>query len=202
MINVLKEYKTKSIKADNNKSEIYIVDNDYRDFLENEDVGFYFNNTLHFFGNSNKFPFHSLISMNELIKNLYGEICSDFTFIGEDIFGNPFCYNKENYFYMFNIESGKFEEVAFGFVEFINKLKEDLEYWTGSNFLDDLAVEDIELLSLGNRYCPKLPFILGGEYATNNLVMKTYSENLEFSSSIYHQIKDLPDGTDFEIKIV
>jgi hypothetical protein len=40
------------------------------------------------------------------------------------------------------------------------------------------------------------------EIKLDNLVLKSNGENLEFSSSIYHQIKDLPDGSEFNIKIL
>ncbi|UWY30124.1 SMI1/KNR4 family protein [Flavobacterium sp. TR2] len=201
MKNVLIEYKTKTLNSEETDLSFYISDDRYKDFIRNGNAGFYFKDALHFYGNSNEFSFHSLVFMNELIRKLYGEICKDLTFIAEDVFGNQFCYNIHNYFFMFNIESGELTELAFGFEDFINQLKEDSDYFTGEGLLTE-KIENIANLSLGYRYCPKLPFILGGEYSSENLVLKTYTENLEFSSSIYHQIKDLPDGSDFEIKIV
>lgn len=201
MKNVLKDHKTKTFNDEENNLDFFIPDDRYKDFIKNGNAGFYYSDALHFYGGSNEFSFHSLKSMNELIKNLYGDICKDLTFIGEDVFGNQFCYNINSYFFMFNIESGELTELSFGFDDFIKKIKEDSDYLTGESMLT-INIENIGNLSSGYRYCPKLPFILGGEYSSENLVLKTYIENLEFSSSIYHQIKDLPDGSDFEIKIV
>lgn len=200
MTNFLKQNKTKSIKADSLEIDFPVSD-EISNFIKDENGGYYFDNALHFFGVSEKLPFHSLKEMNKLISNLYDKQSNGFVFIGEDVFGNLFCYDEKNKFFMFNIESGEYEEIAVGFNEFINKIIEDIEYYTGCKFAKALDPKDNELLNFGYRYCAKYPFVLGGEYNLDNLVIKLFKENLQFCSSIYHQIKDLPDGTEYQIKI-
>jgi hypothetical protein len=67
--------------------------------------------------------------------------------------------------------------------------------------LFDIESAKIEVLAnnFENRLSPKIPFLIGGKYETNNLYILDFYKRLDVSASIYHQIKDLPDGTPVEI---
>ncbi|MGC4040332.1 MAG: SMI1/KNR4 family protein [Flavobacterium sp.] len=202
MIDILKKHKTKSIEAKKIiEIDFPVFDEKFKEFIKTENGGYYFVNSFHLFGFSNELPFHSLKAMNNFVKDLYGDLTKNVFFIGEDVFGNLFCYDEKNKFSMFNIESGEFEDIATGFDNFISKLIKDVDYFTGCKFAEELDGKDNELLNFGYRYCAKYPFVLGGEYDVNNLTIKLFKENLQFCASIYHQIKDLPDGAEYEIKI-
>lgn len=200
MVDKLKKEKSKSIEVFDERLDILISDKSYAEYLRIENGGYYFDNSLHFFGIS-KEKYHSINLINKIIKDLYGPMTDELTFIGEDIFGNLFCFNSEGIYYHFNIESGEIENMGANFNGFLNRLYDELDFYTGKNLVFYLNIDQINSLSNGFRYSPKLPFVLGGKYEKNNLQLKEYKENLEFSFSIYIQIKDLPDGTEYCINI-
>jgi len=56
--------------------------------------------------------------------------------------------------------------------------------------------------SPGRCYCLKVPAVLGGAYAADNLGTIALFELIDVSGQIAMQIKDLPDGARVEVKIV
>lgn len=203
MISALTKNKSKSVDYnDDFFCELPFTDVTYLEYLKTENGGYYFNNSLHFFGLSIINFNHSIDFINKKIKSLYGDLIKDYIVIGEDVFGNLFCVDNNNIYYLFNIETGDFDSIENSFSSFLNTILEDIDYYTGYNFIELFNDYNIELLGNGFRFCPKYPFVLGGDYDLDNLVLKSNGENLDFSSSIYHQIKDLPDGSEFNIKIL
>ena len=67
--------------------------------------------------------------------------------------------------------------------------------------LVETAKEKLGPLSEGRKYCLKVPGILGGEYGGNNLATISLAELISASGHIGKQIKDLPDGTEIELKV-
>jgi hypothetical protein len=51
-------------------------------------------------------------------------------------------------------------------------------------------------------FCLKLPAVLGGPYAEENFGTISRRELIAFSGDIARQIKDVPDGGQFKLKIV
>jgi len=183
----------------NNKSNsfsILIQDSEYLDFMSHYDGGYFYNHSLHIYGKSNELNYHSIEYINQILNVSFLNIFEGLIAFSEDVFGNPFCFSNEGIVY-FNIETGSRELLAKDFNEWLSLLYSDLAYFTGKDLVVDNDVE----LSYGKRLCPKLPFILGGEYLANNLILKDFEENIEFSSSIAKQVYDLPDGTEFKINI-
>jgi hypothetical protein len=68
--------------------------------------------------------------------------------------------------------------------------------------LVDVAESQLELPSEERCYCLKVPAVLGGAYAEDNLAMITRAELLASSGVIASQIKDLPNGTKVRLRIV
>src|SRR5262249_11965527 len=54
----------------------------------------------------------------------------------------------------------------------------------------------------GRCYCLKVPAVIGGAYAVDNLGTIALSELIDVSGDVAFQIKDLPDGTRVEVRIV
>ncbi|MEL6809886.1 MAG: SMI1/KNR4 family protein [Bacteroidota bacterium] len=178
--------------------DILCNDLEYEEYVKLSNGGFYYNNSLHFFGSSLKNKSHDIGFMNDLLKMSYGEIVNGLFFFGEDVFGNMFAF-KNDEVYSFNIESAKMELIAQNFKDFLVKLEEDLDYLTGISFVKELTRDQVYQLAYGHRITPKYPFVLGGDYSIENMILKDYEENIEFNSSIAKQIYDLPDGTKIEI---
>lgn len=64
-----------------------------------------------------------------------------------------------------------------------------------------LAKQTLGELEIGQKYCLKMPALLGGEYEKENLGTISQIEQISFSGDIARQIDDLPDGSKFELKI-
>lgn len=164
--------------------------------------GYFQNNRIHFYGVSQKHYYHDLIYMNSFLKSLYGNLLGINIFIGEDIFGNLFSVSKDEEYFIFDIETSESTYIINGFENFINEiLINDSEYYNGYSLIQDNA-ELINQLRFGKRLRPKLPFILGGEYTNDNLVLQDTEKYLKFCSDIAKQIVELPDGANFTIELI
>ncbi len=173
----------------------------YINYLLNTNGGYYCKGALHFFGVSDRNKFHDLRFIGQIVSESYEEfnIIEEMEIIGEDIFGNLFVFLKNGYG-LFNIETADIEYIANDFTGFLNKISSDIKFYTGESLV--LNREMSEQLCTGYRYCPIFPFILGGEYQTENLYLKDMVANIKFSSDLAKQIKNLPDGTKIKYQIV
>jgi hypothetical protein len=52
------------------------------------------------------------------------------------------------------------------------------------------------------RFCLKIPAVLGGAYAVENVGTIAVAELLHFSGDVAQQIRDLPDGTQESFRFV
>ncbi len=64
------------------------------------------------------------------------------------------------------------------------------------------AKEALGPLWEGRKYHLVIPGVLGGEYALSNIKTAPLVELVRLSGDIGRQIKDLPDGTEIELKVV
>ena len=54
----------------------------------------------------------------------------------------------------------------------------------------------------GVRLIPKTPFILGGDYSVENLFALDAVKGMRYRADIWKQIRDLPDGTPIQLKVL
>ena len=52
----------------------------------------------------------------------------------------------------------------------------------------------------GRCFCLKIPAVLGGEYAIENIATISLPELIAFAGDVAHQIKDVPDGAPIRLK--
>jgi hypothetical protein len=57
-------------------------------------------------------------------------------------------------------------------------------------------------LAAGRRLLPKVPFVLGGEYAVENLYAGRAVEGMRVRGHLATQLVGLPDGAPIEYKVV
>jgi hypothetical protein len=55
-------------------------------------------------------------------------------------------------------------------------------------------------LKPGDRLVPKRPFILGGSYEADNLVAMDGAQAMRKLASLYHQVRDVADGSTLTVK--
>ncbi len=119
------------------------------------------------------------------------------------IVGDMFLTDSNERIFWLDVGSGELKLVADSIKDFQEKLKdvEQVNEW----FMIDLATElrhSKNKLTDGQLYSYyKLP-IMGGNYTVDNFAPLSIEEHFRFLGDIHKQIKDLPDGTTVEMKIV
>lgn len=164
--------------------------------------GFYaFESALHLF------PTHGTTRMSlenwnsdKLWKSHYGNLAEGLFFFAEDVFGGQFALG-EGGIYSFDPETGKRE-----------KMSPDLEGWADCILVDynfligyPLAHEWQKMngeLRPENRLVPKTPFVCGGKYTLENLATVNAVDGMKWRADLARQIRDLPDGSQIQIKIL
>ena len=67
--------------------------------------------------------------------------------------------------------------------------------------LVEVAKSELGELAESQKYCLKIPGVIGGKYEKENLGKINFIELISFSGDLGFQIKDLKDGQKIEIKI-
>lgn len=68
--------------------------------------------------------------------------------------------------------------------------------------LVELAEQTCGPLTQGRCYCLKIASVIGGKYEAANIGTISLQELISFSGEMAYQIKDLPDGSQIELKFV
>lgn len=130
----------------------------------------------------------------------YGDVASRYLFFAEDIFGVQFALSARGV-HKFDPETGEAENFSSTIDEWAKKILADYEYETGYPLAHEWQSQH-GLLAQGKRLLPKLPFVLGGEYKVENLYAADALKGMESRADMWRQIRDLPDGTKINVKIV
>src|SRR6266481_7000728 len=116
-------------------------------------------------------------------------------------FGNVIAQTSKGQFYRIIPED--LECVFLGDTEdALEKIIQDSEFAfdLDMKLLRDQAERALGKLSINECYHLVIPATLGGAYALSNIKKISISEWLSFSGCVAQQIKDLPDGTQVELK--
>jgi hypothetical protein len=168
-----------------------------------EKNGFYaFESTLHVRGTADSATEISLVRWNrpDLWVDSYKGMARGAVFFAEDVFGNQFClYGGQ--ICSFDPETGEFEQIAKNVEEWALKVLEDPPLLTGSE-IGRAWQECNGPLQQGTRLVGRTPFVLGGEYAVENLYAANDVEGMRYRAEIAIQIRDLPDGSKIRLRVV
>ena len=135
----------------------------------------------------------------ELWKSSYGDDqIVNTQFFAEDAFGCQFGY-FENQIYFFDPETGEFDLLCKTFNEWTELIVSEYRQYTGYQLMHEWQ-EKNGSIAQGNRLCPKLPFVLGGQYEIDNLYSIPALEGMLLRADIAVQIRDLPDGSEIQLK--
>lgn len=171
-----------------------IKDSDYINFIENTNGGYFYDFSLHLYGISPE-KYNDVFQVNAILAEKCSIWQKSFFSIGQDIFGNQFVFSGNDILFL-NLETGESEMIANSFLEWIEVISENIAYFSGCAFSKLLSNKQ------GVRLCPKLPFVLGGEYEEENLYSMPFPKYLQYYSDLEKQIRDLPDDTEFEISVI
>ena len=178
-----------------------IKDNDYFDFIiTSGNGGFFYNQSLQIYGYSQLYNYNDIESVNSLLKKEYENIFAGLISFAQDLFGNQFCFDVANKgIVFFDVETGAKDHIATNFSNWTDVLTERLQYFTGINVLEAWLLNNH--LSFNQRLCPKIPFLMGGEFNVDNLYASVFPNSIKAYANIARQVYDLPDGTPIKLNI-
>ena len=117
-------------------------------------------------------------------------------------FGNAIFKTDENEYWRICPEETSCEKIAKTELEF-ERLSNDSEFiedWEMSNLVT-IAKSEIGELEENQKYCLKMPAVIGGEYDKSNIGKISFAELISFSGDLGFQIKDLKDGQKIKLNI-
>lgn len=163
---------------------------------------FAFESALHVFPDSTGVPTISLDQWNAdtLWKNEYGSLAQGMFFFAEDIFGNQFALHN-SWVFFFDAETGQTEKIADSVGEWAEMILSDYEQLT-SYPVAHWWQKQHGPINPGSRLMLKRPLALGGDYALENVFEIDRVEGMRTRGHIARQLKNLPDGTQIQFKVV
>jgi hypothetical protein len=165
--------------------------------------GFYaFEGALHVLVADGDGQEHGIVQWNsvELWRSEYVDMAEGCVFFAEDVFGNQFCL-RGGHVFTFDPETGGLELVADGMDAWARRILDDYDLWTGHRLARDWQ-ELHGSIPIGSRLIPITPFVMGGDYAVSNLHAVEAVQGMKYRASIAIQIRDLPDGTAVNLKVI
>src|SRR5205823_2208076 len=120
-------------------------------------------------------------------------------FFAEDIFGIQFCI-KDDEVCTFDPETSESKVIATSLADWARWILEDPRIRTGWPLAHFWQLRNGPLES-GIRLLPKVPFVLGGQFAIENLSQAHDIEAMRYRASIANQLLDCPDGSKVILKI-
>ncbi|NCI45984.1 SMI1/KNR4 family protein [Sediminibacterium soli] len=177
-----------------------IRDTDYFDFIiESHNGGLFYKQSLHIYSYSANREFNNIEFVNRVLKNEYGDMYEGLLSFGQDLFGNQFCFDTANHnrIVVFNSETGKREDMAADFMEWLDTLYRHFGYYIGLSLINEWhAKHDF---AFQQRLFPKLPFVSSNDFRTGNLQVVDFPLYLKSYVAVARQVHHLPDGTTVKI---
>lgn len=117
-------------------------------------------------------------------------------------FGNVIFKTDKSEYWRICPEEISCEKIAESESEF-NKISSDSEFiedWEMTNLVK-IAKSEFGELKENEKYCLKMPAVIGGEYEKSNLGKISFAELIAFSGDLGFQIKDLKNGQKIKLNI-
>lgn len=123
--------------------------------------------------------------------------------VGENDFGNLIIKDNDSKYWRLCPEDVYCKVIAEDRAELdILSKEQDFLFDWNMGTLVDAAKSIIGPLGEGRKYCLVIPGVLGGSYDISNIKSGPLVELIRFSGDLGKQIRDLPDGTQTELKII
>src|SRR5690349_17618891 len=165
--------------------------------------GFYaFESALHVLPSSPEESVMTLRRWNsrDLWSFEYGELARNAYFFAEDAFGNQFCFWHGNVC-AFDAETAEIKPIAPTIEAWAERVLRDYSLLTGYPLLHEWQLRNGTLPS-ATRLMPKIPFVLGGNYSVENIYALSAARSMRTRGNLARQLKDLPDGTQIDFRVV
>jgi hypothetical protein len=135
-----------------------------------------------------------------LWRDAYGSLADDLVFFAEDAFGGQFALSDDGVL-SFDPETGDAEFMAGTLEGWAAQVLADHELLTGFPLAEEWQ-KRFGALPTGARLLPKTPFVLGGEFAINNLFAGDAVTGMRMRGDVALQLQDHPDGTTVVYRVV
>lgn len=122
----------------------------------------------------------------------YGDLVAGIVFFAEDIFAVQFGVHADGVV-SFNPETGAVYDIAATVEEWAAEILEDYEELTGWPVAHEWQGTNGGLVP-GQRLLPRVPFVLGGEYESTNLVAIGEIDAMRKLGGLFQAISGLADG--------
>ncbi|MDQ8045152.1 MAG: hypothetical protein AAGC46_09400 [Solirubrobacteraceae bacterium] len=156
--------------------------------------GFYaLESALHVFGEARARDWNE----TTLWRALYGDATRGHWFFAEDVFGGQFSVTADGV-QAWDPETGESEPLANDLEGWAEVLLADYAFWTGQPLAREWQ-QTRGPLSEGFRLLPKVPFVLGGDYAVENLRAVDAVSAMRIRAGYAHALRNAPDGTRISI---
>ncbi len=118
-------------------------------------------------------------------------------------FGNIIIRSAKGKYFRICPEELSYEPVADSEEEYFNLISgtEFCTDWEMENLVK-LATEKLGELSKGEKFCLKIPAVIGGEYSKQNIGKISFEELISVSGNLAFQIRDFEEGQKIDLKIV
>jgi hypothetical protein len=135
-----------------------------------------------------------------LWRHAFPALGAEWCFFAEDTFGGQVALGNGGVS-LFDPETGEFERVANDLQGWARAVLDNYRVLTGFPLAHEWQIANGALLP-GQRLTPKIPFVLGGEFAVENLYAADSVSALLYRAELAGQTRDLADGTPVTFRIV
>lgn len=145
---------------------------------------------------------HAGKDWSELLSGWSPPLPPSFTVFLVNRFGDVFAVFEDGSVHMLDVGGSTLLRLADSREDFEDKIDEgeNAKEWLLLDLVDDCVAAGLALKE-NQCYGWKMPPILGGEYATANVVLTDLSAHYSFLAEIYRQTTNLPDRTQVEIVV-
>jgi hypothetical protein len=168
---------------------------------ENPQRAFYHFKALHIYGFDPRYSYSDIELINYTLNHKFENFFQNRIAFAQDLFGNQFCFVNDGSIILVNIETLEIEAVSSNFDDFDKVIFDRANYLTAWPLAEKWIEVNNNEFNFNERLCPKIPFVLGGEFSASNLYQSDIFMNISFCAELYHQIKEIPDGTNYILKV-
>jgi len=134
-----------------------------------------------------------------LWRDAYAHLAAGCFFFAEDIFGGQFCI-KDGAVFVFDPETGEQTRSGGTLEEWAQHVLLEHDVLCGTPLAREWQ-ERYGALPPGRRLIPKMPFVLGGDFAVENLYVGDPVDAMRFRGAVAKQLRSLPDGATIQLKV-